>query len=210
MFLLFLAVHCLVYWCACALFSIDYRVLCRGQLQFPLSNMYPSKLRAARRTIALQTVLMFPISATCDYLNFSITSTLSSGHLTWQMPLMIILIDAIFYHIHRVLHASSFLYTSYHAYHHRWRESITSIATFDAHVVEHFVLNILPILAVIKCVNVNTFGATALIAFATFNSVLAHSGYISTQGSHALHHKQNTINFGVGFMLFDRLYGTYQ
>ena len=193
------------------LLSVEFRVLRLGKRNVNLLwNINPKRLEAAGRTIALQVGFMFPISAICDYLDVSITSTLRSAHLTWQMPLTVLLIDAVFYHIHRVLHASSYLYSTFHAHHHRWRESITAVATFDAHILEHFVLNILPILAVIKGVNVNTIGAATLITFATLNSVLAHSGYLTTQGSHVLHHKHNTVNFGVGFMLFDRLYGTYK
>jgi fatty acid hydroxylase domain-containing protein 2 len=121
----------------------------------------------------------------------------------YKIPLVILLVDILFYHLHILFH--KFLY-EYHKIHHLWIFPIGISATY-AHPAEHALVNILPVLLSGWMVGFNLTTMRLWHIFSLFNAiVIAHSGYKISK-FHDIHHTSYIHNYGViGFM--DILYGT--
>lgn len=131
-----------------------------------------------------------------------------SGYAGYFLGLLFIE-EALFYYSHRLLHTKWF-YDKVHYWHHRYVEPVALMA-ISAHPVEHLLSNVLP-LVVGPIVLQTPCRVTKLwIAIATVNGILAHCGYHLgfkvKGGSHDLHHRFRTGNYGV-IGLFDYLHGT--
>jgi sterol desaturase/sphingolipid hydroxylase (fatty acid hydroxylase superfamily) len=131
------------------------------------------------------------------------------AHWTWQFPLVFVLTDGFFYFTHRFFHQIPYLYRRVHSAHHKWVHPV-AVSALDAHPLEHLIGNVVPFLAPVLIVHMNFQGWLLYSHFVTCNTVVSHSGYKIFGTDHDIHHKRRTVNFGVGFYLFDRLYGTYK
>lgn len=114
--------------------------------------------------------------------------------------------EIVFYSSHRLLHIP-FLYKHIHKRHHQWQIPMT-LATLDAHPIEHFLTNVAPVLLGPYLLGTNMYILTSWVVMATVNSILAHSGY-SRDDYHTDHHKYINCNYGIfkGYGL-DKLFGT--
>jgi len=122
----------------------------------------------------------------------------------------IVLVEEVgFYYSHRLFH-SPWFYKRYHKLHHEWNSPV-AFAAIDAHPLEHFLSNLLPVI-----LGPLIFGAHPLIywfwiAVALFSTTLSHSGYhlpfMPSPQFHDYHHLKFNNNFGV-LGILDSFHGT--
>ena len=123
----------------------------------------------------------------------------------YKIPLVFIIMDFIFYIVHRLFH-SKYLY-KYHSIHHQWKGPNTA-STFYCHPLEMLFVNILPLLSSIMICKLN-FTTVRFIHFVSVSNtmVVAHGGYkYFNNKKHDLHHKYRNGNYGI--LIMDRLFGT--
>ena len=140
-----------------------------------------------------------------------------------QLILVMLLYSFLRYSVHRLQHKIPFLW-ELHSYHH----SVTDLQasnTFVSHPIDYSLRNVLPpvILGAVGFDPVAVvFGAGLLATTSTFSHCGAglHAGWMNqifvTPEVHRWHHAAKTpeghryaVNYGVGFALWDRLFGTY-
>lgn len=119
-----------------------------------------------------------------------------------KLPLWLIMVDQLFYWLHRMFHSYRFLYRM-HKIHHEQIETIPE-AALHCHIVEHVVCNMLPVLLPIYILGFSYSVAMSLIFMASVNTVLSHG----SGTYHSKHHMAQSYNFGL-HLLADRMYGTY-
>jgi sterol desaturase/sphingolipid hydroxylase (fatty acid hydroxylase superfamily) len=138
---------------------------------------------------------------------------------TLQVVLWLVLVDAVGYWVHRLLHANRFLW-AFHSVHHS-QEVFTPLTNFRGHFVD------LGLQSIIVFVLGLALGAprTTLLPLSLFSiwvALLAHSGLGWTYGPleklivsprhHRIHHsaepRHHHSNFGMTFSLWDHLFGT--
>jgi sterol desaturase/sphingolipid hydroxylase (fatty acid hydroxylase superfamily) len=150
-------------------------------------------------TIPLSILIFQPLQSTMQPFNF---------YQLLHIPAYVIISDFVFYVIHRLLHTSK-LY-KIHKIHHRFTRPM-ALASIYSHPLEIFFGNIVPLFVPIVIFNSSfpiLYAWTFLITFETTYS--AHSGIKNRGGEgHDLHHKLFNFNYGSGFLIFDKLFGTY-
>lgn len=123
----------------------------------------------------------------------------------WVLPLWVVLSDAIFTATHRLLHTKPLYWI--HKQHHSSNNATGtySTSTFDSHPLEFFFGNITT--ALIPTLLVRGTETVQWIWFlsATINTILGHF----QEGPHLVHHRRVKYNYGQGFYLWDKLFGTY-
>jgi len=128
----------------------------------------------------------------------------------WWLPLQFtinaIIGDALFYTLHRALH-HSWVYPYIHERHHQYSIPI-GCATFFAHPLEHILANVFPGIIGPLLTQCCFEGWCLWIGLITSTTVLAHSGILKDK-RHDLHHLYRRVNYGNGFYLLDRLFGTH-
>lgn len=129
----------------------------------------------------------------------------------WYIVFYTLVAETAFYWIHRLFHASPFLYRKFHAQHHLWTIPIAP-ATLDTHPIDHVLINLVPLLAGPCLWPPPT--ETLLyvwVALSTWHAVYAHAYQVNSrswaQRLHALHHLTPRFNFGI-MGLWDGLMGT--
>jgi sterol desaturase/sphingolipid hydroxylase (fatty acid hydroxylase superfamily) len=121
------------------------------------------------------------------------------------IPCWILISDAIFTVTHRLLHTRALYWI--HKQHHL-SNSLTgtySTSTFDAHILEFLFGNIATALIPPLLVQGTDTIQLIWIVVATINTVLSHF----QEGPHLVHHRRIKCNYGQGFYVWDRLFGTY-
>ena len=123
----------------------------------------------------------------------------------YKIPLVFIIMDFIFYFMHRLFH-SKYLY-KYHSMHHQWTGPNTA-STFYCHPLEMLFVNILPLLSSIMICRVNFITARFIHFVSVSNTmIVAHGGYkYFNNKTHDLHHKYRNGNYGI--LIMDRLFNT--
>ena len=184
MFVLFL-VYFSTYWCTALLTSAWY------ERDIPFE--------CARRVIFNQLVYsIFPASLFLVW-----TPSPYEWRGVW-LPLLqilgcILLTDILFYPLHRLLHTRFFF--AAHKRHH-WKETLGAGALYCSPL--EYTLTIVPPLLSSYLVSCDELNLLVWTFLSTSNLVLAHA----QEGRHKVHHVKFSKNFGAGFMLMDRLFGT--
>jgi lathosterol oxidase len=138
-----------------------------------------------------------------------------------ECALYVLLFDAYFYALHRVLHAR-ILFRRVHAVHHR--SGAPTVATALAmHPLEALaIVGFMPV--AMALVPIHLVSLLAVTVFLTGSLLVAHSGYAVfprwwerlplvgwyvTARVHDVHHVRRVCNYGATLSLFDRAFGTY-
>ena len=122
---------------------------------------------------------------------------------SWHTVEALVMSDLLFYAVHRLLHTKPF--NRFHSKHHQW--SIDEpFGAFDASVVEHCAGNVFPFIVGSLLAGLQQVELAGFVTFVTFSSVLAHW---ATDGPHALHHKNTSVNFGAGLFIADKVFGSF-
>lgn len=124
-----------------------------------------------------------------------------------QFFLYIILNDAYFYVMHRLLHCNRIFYVLFHQHHHR-EKFTAACSALDSGIVEHLFVNIGSVAIGPLLFNGSEVTVLTWFILATINSCFAHSGYKYMSDNHNIHHKNPIYNYGTGLMLFDSLFNT--
>ena len=126
---------------------------------------------------------------------------------------LIILSDMYFFLTHRMLHTR--LFWKYHKAHHTNQVHVAK--ALDANLVEHVIGNLgsfaVPFFILQYCgVIVNIYVLYLWVAISTINTCISHSSkrILGDKGVHGIHHRSLKYNFGTGFYILDRLFGTYK
>jgi sterol desaturase/sphingolipid hydroxylase (fatty acid hydroxylase superfamily) len=150
-------------------------------------------------------------------------SSVQLGPLWLQLILAALLYEFLRYGIHRVQHIVPFLW-ELHSYHH----SVTDLKasnTFVSHPLDFALRNILPPV-ILATVGFDPAAILFGVGLASTASLMSHcgaglhagwlNGIFVTPEVHRWHHSANvpeghrySVNYGVGFVLWDRLFGTY-
>ena len=133
---------------------------------------------------------------------------------------LLVLNDAWFYVVHRLLHAS-WLFKHVHSVHHRSID-VSPFTAYSFHPLEGLLLTAWVIPAVLLLpIPLPVLGALQLVGL--FNNVNAHLGYelqprwfvrippfswLTSSTFHNLHHAHVTGNYGLMLRVWDRLFGT--
>jgi len=181
------AAHMVGYWAAVAFTVVQYGV--SQQWSFECA-----------RVVLRNQVLYTPLVAAVP-LWFPLKPLPGVWNLVWQAPVAVLLTDALFYPLHRLVHHPR-LY-SFHATHHTWTRPIGMSALY-ADRLEHCVVNVLPPLVAGMLARMDVPVLALWLAVASANTVMAHA----VEGQHSDHHKVRNKNYGIGFYLVDRAMGT--
>ena len=123
--------------------------------------------------------------------------------LVWQLTACVLLVDILFYPLHRLFH-TKYLYKYFHKTHHEFKDPVGAAALYSGRL-EYCLVNILPPLLAPVLVGCDRYALTIWVSVATANTVIAHA---QDGGQHKVHHDAFGKNYGVGLMLMDRLFGT--
>jgi len=173
------------------------------------------------RVIFVPFVLFFPEIFFGRSLFFS--PAVQLGPFWLQFFLVILLYSFLRYGIHRIQHTVPFLW-ELHSYHHTVTD-LKASNTFVSHPIDYSLRSILPA-AILSVVGFDPaailFGAGLLITASTLAHCGAglHAGWLNyifvTPEIHRWHHSaivpeghKFSVNYGLGFILWDRLFGTY-
>lgn len=126
----------------------------------------------------------------------------------WWFPAQLVaaalITDILFYCMHRLFHGK-LLYRRFHFVHHA--QEASAAGSLCAHPVEHFFANALPVVLAGSLTGMSTYAFTLWIIIATTNNILGH---MPSRGKlHIIHHKKLNKNYGVGFFVADRIFGTF-
>ena len=133
---------------------------------------------------------------------------LSTSHIIWQLPTIVLLTDVIFYICHRYFHLNKFLYNKIHVIHHEYDPPIASAALY-AHPIEHICINLSSTVFPMFIVRANLTVSIIWTIISSVNVVIAHSGTWKDD-PHTAHHRYKTCNYGVGMLLMDKIFKTYR
>ena len=190
-------VHMAAYWLTVALYTLPW-----GRLD---PSQWPNGA-----TEAAKVVLTNQFVYTSVYIvpfTYYYPQSLPWWHVVWQLPVIVLLTDVLFYIMHRVAHIKP-LYKGVHTVHHEFNIPI-AVGALYAHPLEHVFVNVLTTVAPLFIVRANPTVALLWTAIASANTVVAHSA-TEKDGSHGLHHRYHHCNYGVGLMMVDRLVGTWR
>jgi len=125
----------------------------------------------------------------------------------FEVALMMLSFEALFYYSHRLLHSRPF-YARIHKIHHEWKAP-TAIAAAYAHPIEHLVSNVLPGFVGALVCRVHFVSLLYFSVQGTAATLWAHSGYEAPKGSgvHDRHHQYFDGNYG-HLGLLDWFHGT--
>ena len=113
----------------------------------------------------------------------------------------------IFYIIHRILHTPP-LYKLIHKRHHAWNNVVLTAATFDCHLIEFWISNMMSFVLPLY-LQMTTLTRALLIIFGTISVVSSHA--ITNENEHKKHHQTGKHNYGFGPLYWiDKLLGTYE
>ena len=132
----------------------------------------------------------------------------SNLHGIWQIPIIIMLTDVIFYISHRYFHYNKTLYNFIHKQHHEYDPPIASAALY-AHPIEHLCVNLLSTVVPLFIVKANLTISMLWTFIASVNVVIAHSGTWKND-PHTAHHKYLKYNYGVGPLFMDKMFKTFR
>jgi len=199
--------------------SVSQKPLFARDLSATLVNLLVT--RPMMTAVFTPVVLFFPEIFLGRSLFFGASEQL--GPFWLQMVLIILFYSFMKYWIHRTQHRVSFLW-ELHSYHH----SVTDLKasnTFMSHPLDWALRNVVPPV-VLGAVGFNptaiVFGIGLLGLFGTFSHCGAglHAGWLNhifvTPELHRWHHSAEvpsghrfSVNYGVGFILWDRIFGSY-
>ncbi len=147
---------------------------------------------------------------------------MSPGWIAWSIisiPIVLIISDAWFYFMHRILHSKA-IYKYIHNEHHKSLDT-TPFTVLSFHFIEPMLLTlwVIPVVLFMP-VHIITFGFVQAYGF--FDNVKAHLGYeffpgwfnrgafswLSTSTYHNMHHKHYNGNYSLHFRFWDRVLGT--
>ena len=132
----------------------------------------------------------------------------SNLHGIWQIPVIILLTDVIFYFSHRYFHYNKTLYNFIHKRHHEYDPPIASAALYS-HPIEHLCVNLFSTVVPLFIVKANLTISILWTFIASVNVVIAHSGTWKND-PHTAHHKYLNCNYGVGPLFMDRIMKTFR
>lgn len=118
--------------------------------------------------------------------------------------LYVLLMDAVFYFTHLLMHKVPILWT-YHKQHHQHGGMICAFKTWDADPVELLVNGLWPIALPPLMVHIYPILIPIMFAFFQLNALLSHSHYFI---KHKQHHQQLNKNFSICTYVWDALFGT--
>lgn len=199
--------------------SVSQKPLVIRDLSSTLVNLLVT--RSVMTTVFTPVVLFLPEIFLGRSLFFGSSERL--GPFWLQLILVILFYSLMKYGIHRLQHRISFLW-ELHSYHH----SVTDLRasnTFVSHPLDWALRNVLPPI-ILGAVGFNpmaiVFAVGLLGLTATFSHCGAglHAGWLNyifvTPEIHRWHHSAEvpnghrfSVNYGVGFILWDRIFGTY-
>ena len=126
---------------------------------------------------------------------------------------LILLSDVYFFLTHRMLHTR--LLWKYHKAHHTNQVHVAK--ALDANLAEHVIGNLgsfaVPFFILRHFgVTVHIYVLYLWVAISTINTCISHSSkrILGDKGVHEMHHRSLKYNFGTGFYILDRLFGTYK
>lgn len=135
------------------------------------------------------------------YVPYHLPTTKSNA--IYVLIMWIILADVIFTLTHVLLHTKYFYWL--HKQHHTNNPTF-STSTFDSHIVEYLLGNVstglIPMLLVPGSDNTKIIW----LICANVNTIAGHH----MDGPHMVHHKLLNYNYGQGFYIWDRIFGTYK
>ena len=134
-------------------------------------------------------------------------NTYSIYHAIWQIPCMIVLTDIFFFFSHYMMH-SKWFFKHIHSQHHKYNIPIAAGALY-AHPFEHIFVNLFSAVTPMFVVSADPQVAVLWTILASVNTVVSHSE-TEKDNNHGLHHRFYNCNYGAGFMLMDRVVGTYK
>jgi sterol desaturase/sphingolipid hydroxylase (fatty acid hydroxylase superfamily) len=123
--------------------------------------------------------------------------------------LILIIREALFYYVHRLLHVVPSFYKRIHKRHHRFTAPIALAAQY-AHPIEHIFANVLPITLPPQLLESHILTFWAYMAYELVNTATVHSGYDFFHNKakmHDLHHELFNLNYG-SIGLLDWVHGT--
>lgn len=118
--------------------------------------------------------------------------------------------DFWFFTFHIACHKIPIIYKKIHKFHHRVFTT-SAVSALDAHPLEHLFVN-LGSVAFGPLLWLGDMWTIAIwIVLATGNTCFSHSGFRGSifGRSHNIHHRLCKYNYGIGFNLFDRIFGEY-
>jgi sterol desaturase/sphingolipid hydroxylase (fatty acid hydroxylase superfamily) len=130
----------------------------------------------------------------------------SDWSLLWaplQLALCHGLTDVLTYGAHRAFHTAPL--KAWHETHHRWMV-VSPAAAYDAHPLEHVVVNLLPMLIASALARCNYWTVCAWIFWTTDHVVWSHS---NGDAAHRQHHATRRSNYGTYGRWTDKLLGTF-
>ena len=149
-----------------------------------------------------------------------VTTAPSAVRVVFEVATYVILFDAYFYVLHRLLHTRR-LFRAIHAVHHRARTP-TILTALAFHPLEALaILGFVPVMLWIAPIHVLSLAVVS--TFLSGSILLAHTAHdpfpawwhrvpvlraYVTPRQHHLHHARRDRNYGATFTLFDRLFGT--
>lgn len=144
-------------------------------------------------------------------LHRSATNVPTFTRFIFEFIISIIVVEAGFYYVHRGLHYPSF-YKHVHKFHHEWQAPI-SLTILYVHPIEHFLVNVIPILAGPWILGSHPSFTWFWIVFSLVVGMSNHSGWyyiVNLLGPplfHDFHHHLFIGNYGL-MGLFDRIHRT--
>lgn len=194
------------------------------QLKFPSMNDYRREIGYSMITILIFTVVAVSLFATplrhYTQLYYDLSAH-SWGYWFLSIFLMIILHDTYFYWMHRAIHHPK-IYKMVHLVHHK-STNPSPWASYSFHPIE----GVLEAAVIYPIAFLIPYHPTALMTFLVFMivyNVYGHLGFeilpkkwhnsligrwINTSVAHNVHHKYFKGNYGLYFLFWDRLMGTY-
>lgn len=209
----------IIYWILCTFFMLmDHYCEINGLLEkWKFQGKYlngsfnwKKYYNTIKMVLFNQLIIDLPISIIITPYNMKLNdNALPYSNLIWQIPLILILEDCLFYIGHRSLH-NPFLYKHIHSIHHEWTIPV-AMRTIYAHPIEHLMCNIMPLLISGHLCRLDWFCYNILLLTGLINAILVHSDYkLNGYGEqHDNHHKYRTCNYGV-LGIMDQLFGTEQ
>ena len=133
----------------------------------------------------------------------NVPSATNPLHPVLTLTIWVVIADLIFTITHRLLHTRPLYWI--HKQHHENRPSY-STSTFDAHPIEFLFGNVATGLVPMLIFKGSEFTQFLWIFGAVINTTIGHH----QEGPHLIHHSLLKCNYGQGFYIWDRLFGTYK
>ena len=152
---------------------------------------------------------MLAFTAAAHHLQLPVHAPLPSLPMVlWQVAVVLLVEEALFYYAHRLLHLPWF-YARFHRVHHEWVAPVAVSATC-CHLVEHVCANVLPMLLGVLAARAHWWLLVGWTLVGVSNTVCVHSGFSWAwlkAANHDRHHSTNKCAFGA-IGLLDWVHGT--